>query len=89
MAMLPTPLARKATPRTAAARSLAPRVLDVRWVVTAATPANATPAAASAGARVAAPGAPDGRVVVWPPIADPLARRPAGHDHHAVSRATR
>src|SRR6266545_4663282 len=54
-AMLPIPLVRKAIPRTAAARPLAPRVLDVSWVVTAATPANAMPTAATAAPAVNEP----------------------------------
>jgi hypothetical protein len=53
--MLPIPLTRKENPRTAAARPLAPRVLEVSWVVTAATPANTTPTAAIAAPAANAP----------------------------------
>src|SRR5262245_8097286 len=47
-AMLPTPLVRNASPRTPAAIPLAPRVLALSWLATAATPANTTPTAATA-----------------------------------------
>ena len=41
--MFPTPLSTNASPRTAAARPLAPRVVDESCTVTAATPANTMP----------------------------------------------
>ena len=55
--MLPMPLTRNASPSTAAARPLAPRVVEESCTVTAATPANTMPTAPTATPAVNEPAA--------------------------------
>ena len=66
--MLPMPLSRNASPRAAAARPPAPRVVDESWTVTAATPANTTPKAPTAAPAANEPAA-------GCPVSDPRHRQ--------------